>query len=258
MALLVVSTTTSPKIKHVSSSTSPKIKQTLSSFITNITKCQTHFITNITKDQTRFIINITKEQTQLIIFHHQHHQKSDSVHQQHHHRQCMSSSPPPPTPPPPLTPALEAGNMKASGALNSLKSPITCGKNPEKPKNMHLAWGRVRLREHEQQSPTSRSLRCFLLNDLVQILVLNGNPLTSALSGFSAQDCKTFLRNWRSTQACYSGAATCDYTVYTCWQKGGLLPVLGSQDLIGWVHQGLFQEKDRVVSHPRYTTVTTV
>ena len=157
LVLLVVSTTTSPKIKHVSSSTSPKIKQTLSSFITNITKFQTHFITNITKDQTRFIINITKEQTQLIIFHHQHHQKSDLVHQQHHHRQCISSSSPPPhpptppPPPPPLTPALEAGNMKASGALNSLKSPITCGKNPEKPKNMHLAWGRVRLREHKQQ-----------------------------------------------------------------------------------------------------------
>ena len=30
--------------------------------------------------------------------------------------------------------------MKVSGALNSLKSLITCGKNPEKPENMHLIW----------------------------------------------------------------------------------------------------------------------
>ena len=54
---------------------------------------------------------------------------------------------PPPRPPP--TPALEAGNMKASGGLNSLKSLITCGKKPEKPENMHLAWGRERKGEQE-------------------------------------------------------------------------------------------------------------
>ena len=61
-------------------------------------------------------------------------------------------APHPPTP----NSGLAAGNMKASGALNSLNNLITCGKNLEKPANMHLAWGRERLCEHQQQ-PSSLS-----------------------------------------------------------------------------------------------------
>ena len=58
-------------------------------------------------------------------------------------------SPPPPPPPPPHPPHprfRSRQHEKPSGALNSLKSLITCGKNPEKPENIHLAWGRERLR----------------------------------------------------------------------------------------------------------------
>ena len=46
--------------------------------------------------------------------------------------------------------------MKASGGLNSLKSLITCGMKPEKPGNMHLAWGRERKGEQELNPPPEK------------------------------------------------------------------------------------------------------